>query len=93
MLEHQSEGGRAGASGWHGWRRRIRAYGTAVMLTAAIVGSAPSGVTAPATAIVRWHARRNEREFDPVEVVRADLVLTMPLASAGDAVVDRAALN
>ena len=60
------------------WRRRLRAYGAAVMLNAAVVTGLPAARPVEPVPIVRPFARRGSG-FDTREIVGADIVLTVPM--------------
>lgn len=64
------------------WRRRLRVYGAAVMLNAAIVTGAPSARMLEPVPIVRPLAGARQG-FDPREVVGGGLVLTVPMTEIG----------
>jgi len=65
---------------------RLRAYGTAFLLTMALFSATPSAdpLRRGAVAIVRVAERgRGQGKFDPREAVGTALVLTVPLACHG----------
>lgn len=64
------------------WRRRLRAYGAAVVLNAAVVTGVPSVRSLEPVPIVRPVARERPG-FDPREIVGDGLVLTVPIIEFG----------
>ncbi len=61
------------------WRRRFVEYGAALVLTMALFAPAAEGRPRPTFAVVRLLQRRGAVGFDPREVVRSGVVLTVPI--------------
>ena len=64
-----------------GWRGRVRAYCTALMLTMALVAAPPRGRVATRPAVVRLIGLGRPGELDPRELVSPSVALTLPLAA------------